>query len=346
MIARLRGLLSLVGRPRPPVGSTPHAVVWRERGWRLLRYAARQEGLTAGPPVVLVPSLINRHYVMDLLPGKSFAGFLVGEGFDVYCVDWGAPAPEDRYVTFDEVVDGALGRAIARACRLSGAPAAHVLGYCMGGTLAAIHTAVRPRRIASLTAVAAPVSFAHAGPMRGWLAAPGFDIDALVDGLGTIPAPLLQASFQLLRPTLPLAKAVNLVDRAWNDKFLDGFVALETWAGDNVDLPGEFYRTYARDLYQRDLLLGGGLMVGGRAVNVSAIRCPVACVTFTIDAIAPAASCLPLADAVGSQVVERIAFEGSHVGGMTSAPAARGLWPQLAQFWRRLAPPRAATPEG
>ena len=157
-------------------------------------------------------------------------------GHDVYCIDWGTPADEDRYLTFDDVCDALPRRARSRK---TGAPKAHVLGYCMGGTLAAIHASVHPERFASLVALAAPVRFAEAGLLGvvdavGRVRAAG----SLVEALGNVPWQLLQSSFHMLRPTLNLAKAVHLVDRAWDDEFLDGFLAIETWGNDNVELPG------------------------------------------------------------------------------------------------------------
>lgn len=340
-LGRLKNLVTLPQRPRMPVGATPCDVVLRDNKMRLLHYLPRPQGLAVRTPLLLVPSLINRHYVLDLTPGKSFVEAMVQLGFDVYCIDWGTPGDEDRYLSFDEVVDHMLGRALRRACQVSGTAQAHLLGYCMGGTLAAIHAAAHPERVASLTAVAAPVAFDRAGPMSEWLRSGHFDVDALVRATGVVPWQVLQSSFQLLRPTLPLAKAVNLVDRAWNDKFLDGFLAMETWANDNVGLPGEFYRTYVRELYQEDRLQQGRFALAGRRVDLRALRCPVLVVAFTIDAIAPQECCTPLADLVGAQVVKRVLFDGSHVGGMTSAPAAKGLWPQIAGFWMGLADPPA-----
>lgn len=330
---RAKNLITLPKRQRLPVGATPCDVAWQDNKLRLLHYHPRPQGLEHRTPVLLVPSLINRHYVLDLTPGKSFVEFMVQRGFDVYCIDWGTPTAEDRYITFDDVVDRMLGRALRRVCQLSGQSQAHVLGYCMGGTLAAIHAAAHPDHIASLTAVAAPVAFDRAGPMAEWLRSGHFDVDALVKANGVVPWRLLQASFQLLRPTLPLAKTVNLVDRAWNDKFLDGFLAMETWANDNVGLPGEFYRVYVRDLYQRNLLQQGQFALGGQRVQLKALLCPVMTVAFTIDSIAPQECCTPLAELVGSSNVQRVLFDGSHVGGMTSGPAAKGLWPQIAGFW-------------
>ena len=107
---RLFNLARRMTRGRPQVGLTPADVVHRENKWRLLRYRPRK--LKYETPVLLVPSLINRHYVLDLMPGKSFAEYLVGRGHDVYIIDWGTPGPEDRHLTFDDICDGYLGRAV------------------------------------------------------------------------------------------------------------------------------------------------------------------------------------------------------------------------------------------
>src|SRR5690349_16470379 len=100
---RLRNLLTLWSREKPKVGSTSADVVHADYNWRLLRYLPRAEGPRYETPVLMVPSLINRHYVLDLMPGKSFADSMVQAGHEVYCIDWGTPGPEDRYVTFDDV---------------------------------------------------------------------------------------------------------------------------------------------------------------------------------------------------------------------------------------------------
>ena len=222
MMKRLLNLASRLARGRPPVGSTPADVVHTENKWRLLRYR-RATPARLKTPVLLVPSLINRHYVLDLLPGKSFVQWLLERGHDVYCIDWGTPADEDRYLSFDDVCDRYLGRALHKTGR------AHVLGYCMGGTLAVLHASVHPERFASLTALAAPVRFSEAGLLGLWTQSQQFEPESMVEGLGNVPWQLLQSSFHMLRPTLNLSKTVHMIDRACDDEFLDGFLALETW---------------------------------------------------------------------------------------------------------------------
>ena len=91
-IESLRALARRATKGLPAVGGTPHDVVWTENKWRLLRFRPVGE-LRHKTPILLVPSLINRWYVLDLAPGRSFAGWLVEQGHDVYIIDWGSPGP-------------------------------------------------------------------------------------------------------------------------------------------------------------------------------------------------------------------------------------------------------------
>lgn len=332
----MKGLLNtlqLWRRPRPVVGATPADVIHAENKWRLLRYVPK--AIQHHSPVLLIPSLINRHYVLDLMPGKSFAEWLVAQGHDVWCIDWGAPTAEDRFVTFDDIVD----RAIARALRkLPARP--HVLGYCMGGTLAAIHSALHPDSMQSLVALAAPVRFDDGGLLSKWTRSPAFDVNAMVDAFGTVPWQLMQGAFQLLRPTLPLSKAVLLLDRAWNDEFLDGFLALERWGNDNVSLPGELYKTYVNELYRGDALMKGTLKVSGRPAALKQITCPTLAVTFAHDNIVPRGAAAALIPAISSARKEELHLPGGHVGAVVSKLAAKTLWPTLSSFFQTHDPAR------
>lgn len=329
----LQGVGRLLRRRAPAVGLTPADVVHRENKWRLLHYRPRPEGPRVRTPVVIVPSLINRHYVLDLTPGKSFVEGMVARGHDVYIIDWGTPAAEDRYLDFDEICDRYLGRAVRLAARRSEVGKAHLLGYCLGGTLAVIHTAVRPEPVASLVALAAPIDFDEAGIMSRWVRTQRFDVGALVDAMGNVPWPLMQAAFHLLRPTLPLTKAVSLVERAWDDEFLDGFFAVERWSNDNVSFPGECYRRYIEALYRDNALVTGRFSLSGHPVRLQRITCPTLAVTFEGDHIVPEASGSVLTSLVGSRDARSIRLRGGHVGAVVSRKAAATLWPQLSDFW-------------
>ncbi|MFO0603163.1 MAG: alpha/beta fold hydrolase [Polyangiales bacterium] len=330
---RLRNLLGLLTRPKPVVGATPADVVLRENKMELLRYRPREGGPKHRTPVLMVPSMINRHYVLDLRPGSSFVEYLVNEGHDVYMIRWGTPSAEDRYLTFDEVCDGYLGRAVRHVARTTERRKAHVLGYCMGGTMAAIHTAVRPEYVASLATLAAPVRFRDEAILSTWAANENFDIGAMTAALGNAPWQLLQGTFLMQRPTMSLAKLVGLVDRAWDAEWLDAFLALETWVNDNVSLPGEAFREYIDRLYRHESLVAGEFALSGERVRLENLRCPLLAVTFEHDLIVPWKSAVELVERAGSADKERLHLKGGHVGAVVSRKAAQGLWSKLSGWW-------------
>jgi len=316
----------------PPVGQTPHTVAWSENKWRLLRFApARRRFAT---PILLVPSLINRWYVLDLGPGRSFIEWLVAQGHEVFCIDWGTPGDEDRYLTWDDIGGRYLGRAVRVAARTAGKDV-HVLGYCLGGTLATAYVAAFPAHVASLTALAAPIDFDHAGIMTTWTRTSTFAVGAILEAFGNIPHPLMQASFRMLRPTLPAAKLVALLDRGWDDDFLEGYLATERWGNDNVSFPGACYERYIEELYRGNRLVAGTFHVLGRPAKLEAITCPTLAVAFADDHIVPVPSAQALIAKVGARDKHLHVDRGGHVAAVVSKKAVHRLWPAMQTFWAR-----------
>jgi polyhydroxyalkanoate synthase len=318
-------------------------VVHRENKWSLLRYRPAAGGPKFQTPVLLVPSLINRHYVMDLLPGKSMAEDLVKAGHDVYCIDWGTPTSEDRLLSFDDICDRYLGRAIRKVAKASPRGKAHVLGYCLGGTLATIHASVHPEHIASLLVLAAPVRFTGAeGLLESWTKSSTFEVADVAAAFGNVPWQLMQAAFTMLRPTLGLSKAVHVVDKAINDdpnnankweEFSEGFRALETWGNDNVSFPGECYVRYIEQLYRGDALSRGTFTLSGKPARLEAITCPTLSIVFEHDNIVPWENAAVLVEKIASADKELLKLPGGHVGAVVSRSAQKKLWPRMSAFW-------------
>ena len=336
-------LTSMVTKPKPPVGTTPADVVHRENKWRLLRYRPAAGGPRFATPVLLVPSLINRHYVMDLLPGKSMAEDLVKAGHDVYCIDWGTPGDEDRMLSFDDICDRYLGRAIRKVAKSSPRGKVHVLGYCLGGTFAAIHAAVHPEHIASLLVLAAPVAFGEQGMLEAWTNSSSFKVRDVVDAFGNVPWQLMQGAFLMLRPTMGLSKAVHVLDRAqalaepehankW-DEFSEGFRAVEAWGNDNVSFPGECYVRYIEELYQKDAIMKGTFTLGGKVVDLANIDVPTMCIVFEHDNIVPWQNAAALIDKISSKDKQLVKMPGGHVGAVVARSAQKALYPKLSAFW-------------
>ena len=344
----------MVTKPKPEVGSTPADVVHRENKWRLLRYRPASGGPKFETPVLLVPSLINRHYVMDLMPGKSMAEDLVKAGHDVYVLDWGTPGDEDRHLTFDDIVDRYLGRAIRKVAKTSPRGKTHVLGYCLGGTMATIHAAVHQEHIASLLVLAAPVSFSgEVGMLETWTRLSTFKVSDIVEAFGNVPWQLMQSAFTMLRPTLGMSKAVHVVDKAiasdspvtrtsgadpslnankW-DEFSEGFRALEAWGNDNVSFPGACYVRYIEELYRKDALMGRTFTLSGKPVLLDKITVPTMCIVFQHDNIVPLKNASVLVDTISSTDKVLLELPGGHVGAVVSRSAQKSLWPKMSAFW-------------
>ena len=133
-------------------GATPSAVVYRENKLRLLRLLDDTGQPRSGPPVLFITAPVSRYFIVDLLPGRSFAGHVAAAGFDVYVMDFGQPTSEDRFCDLPYYVDGLIRRCVRRVTALSGAPKTNIVGYCLGGTLALLYAALQPSSVrAALT---------------------------------------------------------------------------------------------------------------------------------------------------------------------------------------------------
>ncbi len=312
---------------------SPRDTVVRDGTAALYRFRAKD---SAGPTVLLVPSLINRWYVLDLRRGSSVVEALVGAGLDVFCLDWGEPNDEDRYLTWDDVVTR-LHRAMRSVRRISGEKQIGVLGYCIGGTLATIATALEPEGVAALVNLAGPIDFSEAG-FLGHMTNPRWFDPAAIASAGNMSAAQMQAGFVALRPTAQIGKWVSLADKLGQPERLEAHMSLEQWASDNISFPAAAYERYIRDLYQNNELVSGNHRILGKRVDLGAIRCPVLTVTTSKDAICPPKSALALNELVGTEDTSTISIPGGHVGGVVGDKAKTLLYPELATFFRSKVP--------
>ncbi|MGH7969027.1 MAG: alpha/beta fold hydrolase, partial [Limisphaerales bacterium] len=135
-------------------GVTPSVVIYEEDRLKVRHY------LGTGKPryrtqVVFIYALVNRPYILDLKEGRSVVANFVEHGFDTYLVDWGVPTPADRHLTLDDYINGYMVNVLDHLRERTGADQANILGYCMGGTMSAMFTALHPERVRNLTLLAA-----------------------------------------------------------------------------------------------------------------------------------------------------------------------------------------------
>ena len=310
---------------------TPRDTLLSDGTAQLYRFRTPEGVVPAdAPPVLLVPSMINRWYVLDLRKGFSVADALVQVGLDVYCLDWGAPEVEDRYLTGDDV-QRRLGRMVRKVLRHTGAPKLSLLGYCMGATVSGIWAAQHPELLASFVNLLGPFDFSEAGFLGHQTNPRWFDVEAIAEA-GNVAPHQMQAGFTLLRPTAALAKAVTLLDRGLDPAFREGYDALEAWAQDNVAFPAAAYRTYITELYQQNALLKGTHHVAGKPVRLAELDCPLLTIAAERDTICPPAAAVALNAAAGSTVQQVLRVPGGHVGAVVGSKAAHALYPAVAAF--------------
>jgi polyhydroxyalkanoate synthase len=344
----MMGIPSTVGWDGPMLACTPKDTLATDGTARLYRFRRQPQagaaavavaGGTLAPvahagqqqlPVLLVPSLINRWYVLDLRPGSSLVEALVGQGLDVWCLDWGIPEAEDRYITWQDVLER-LHRLSRRVLRETGAPKLAVLGYCIGATVSAIHAALHHEQIAALVNLAGPFDFSRIGKLGRMTDARWFDAEAIAAG-GNMGAEQMQAGFQSLRPTAQVSKWVNWLDRAHDKAARDSFAALETWASDNIPFPAAAYETWVTEFYQQNQLVRGEHRVGGRRVDLGAITCPLLTVVTERDEICPPAAAAGLEQLAASTDKTTLTVPGGHVGAVVGRHAKTNLYPAMARW--------------
>jgi len=295
-------------------------VVWQEGTTRLLEYGG------AGRPVLLVPSLINRHYILDLLPECSFVRFLRERGLRPLVVDWDAPGKAERGFGLDDYIAGRLQRAFAAAVALAGAPVA-VIGYCMGGLLALALAQLRMAEISALALLVTPWDFHAERPEQARLLGTLIDAAATDDGL---PLWMIQSLFLSLDPFLAERKFIRFAGLDSDSEAARDFVALEDWLNDGVPLVGRVARECGGDWYRDNSPARGSWCVDGDVVAPEKFHRPALVVVPGRDRIVPPRSAEALGAALPHATVLRPPL--GHIGMMASAAAPRTVWEPIADW--------------
>jgi polyhydroxyalkanoate synthase len=322
-------------------GGTPSEVVHTENKLELRRY----EPLTDGQhdiPLLVVYALINRPSILDLQRDRSVVRRLLEAGHDVYLVDWNEPSRLDRHLGLADYVERYLHNCVDAVCERAGSERVNVLGYCMGGTMAAIYTALHPGRVNALALLAAPLHVDDTGGvLERWGDGAHYDPRAVADALGNVPAEFLAAGFTAMDPVADsVSKYVRLADRLENEDVVENFARVERWLADGVDMAGETYVEFVEAIYQEDRLYRNELSVGGRDVDVSAIDVPLLQVVGRYDSLVPPAASTPFNEVVGSEDTATIDYPTGHVGLAISAGAHRDVWPEVAEWFLEQSPGR------
>ena len=319
-----------------PVGLTPREEIWSLNKVKLYRYTPVKPPEERHPiPVLLVYALINKPFVFDLIPGRSFIEFMVAQGFDLYLLDWGSPGPEDKDTTLDDYVTEYLRRAVRKMLRVSGVEAFTLLGYCIGATLATTYAALYPEApLRNLILLTAPLDFGKGeGVIAAWVHENALNVDKLVETWGNIPGEMIKAWAKIIRPVentvgvyVTMLKMLDDANALW------GWQAMHRWVEEVIPFAGAAFRQFVEVYIRQNKLIKGEHVIDGRSVDLKNIRASFLNIVAEYDHLIPRSASESIMDKVSSVDKEFRVIPAPHVGIMISRSSRYKLWPEIAAW--------------
>ena len=313
------------------IAATPYEIVYEEDRVKLKHYPPETD-IQYRHPLLVVYALINRETMLDLQPGRSVVQSFRELGIDQYMIDWGYPSRKDRYLTIDDHVNGYMDNIVDFIREKHKVSRINLMGICMGGTFSVIYSALHPEKIRNLVTTVTPTHFdTDQGLLHTWMRA--VDADQMVDTFGNMPGDFLNFGFLILNPArLMIDKYVGFLENMDNKKFVENFIRMEKWIFDSPDVPGETFRQFIKDCYQKNLLIQSKMEVGGRRVDLKNITMPLLNFYGKFDHLVPPAACEQLTRKVGTQDVEDICLDTGHIGIYVSSKCQKEFAPKIARW--------------
>ena len=307
-------------KPGERVAITKGVVVKRTPLAEVIQYNPTTPSVRA-EPVVIVPAWIMKYYILDLQPDDSLVRYLVDSGFTVFCISWRNPTSEDRNVGFDDYRREGVMPAIDAALAITGASKAHLVGYCLGGTMAAITAASMARdkddRLRSLSLFAGQTDFEEAGELKLFIDESQLAVlDDMMWRQGTLELSQMAGTFSLLHSN----------DRIWSrviHHYLMGDPEqvddMSAWDSDATRMPFRMHSQYLRELYLDNDLANGRFKMDGQLVALQDIRVPLFVIGAERDNVAPWRSVFKIHHLTDTDITFAL-VSGGHNRGIVAPP--------------------------
>ena len=307
---------------------SPGKVVWRNELMELIQYSPTTEEVYKRP-LLIVPPWINKFYVLDLNPEKSFIRFAVEQGLTVFVISWVNPDERHADKSFEHYMREGIFAALDAIDKATGERKTTAIGYCVGGTLLACALAYMAAkgddRIESATFLTTQVDFTDAGDLQVF--ADRAMVDAVEEKMaetGYLDGAKMANAFNMLRPNdLVWSYVVNNYLKGKEPQPFD----LLTWNSDSTRMPRANHAFYLRNCYLENNLTRGAMKIGGVKLDLKKVKIPVYNLATKEDHIAPARSVFTGAKYFGGEMRYVLAGSG-HIAGVVN-PA----WKPKYQYW-------------
>jgi len=323
------------------VGQTPADIVYEENKLELLHYDPEAAGIDVPEeeredvPILIVYALINKPYILDLQPNRSVVRRLLEAGHDVYLIDWNEPSRLDRHLTLEDYVDRYIDNCVDVVRERSSQDAINILGYCMGGTMSVMYSALHPAKVNALGLMATGLYFEESGGiLERWGDEEYYDPGQVIETFGNVPSEFLDEGFALMDPIDNyVTKYVRFAENLDNEDFVKNFARMERWLEEGVDVAGATYAQFLEDIYQGNKLYENELYLGDQHVDIDNIDMPVLQIVGEYDHLVPPSASKPFNDVIPSGDTDIIEYSTGHVGMAVSSSTHEDVWPQVAEWF-------------
>ncbi len=334
MIRRINKTRDILFEPNDiAVGTTASEILNEKRLFKLIHYKPLLSK-TARTPLLVVYALINKSYILDLQPNKSWIRNLLSQGFDIYLIDWKSPTNSDKYVSFDDYVNYYIDEIVDIVRNRNSVEKITLHGYCMGSSMSAMYTALHQEKVRNLVTIAPVLDTRKDSTVIANIAR-YMDIDKLVDSIGNLPPEKLYECYSALKPFKQgVNKYFNLIENIDNDSFVQNFMRIEKWLYDTPPIAGETIRQWIKDIYQRNMLFNNEMRLGRSIVNLSKINVPLLNIVAEEDHLVSPECSVPLNEVVSSDDKRLMRFHTGHVGLIASGYSQNNVLPKVGQWLR------------
>jgi polyhydroxyalkanoate synthase subunit PhaC len=328
-IERWKGYFSIWFEEEPQLNQTYRLPIWKKNKATLWYYPAAKKRYKT--PIYLIYSLVNQPFILDLYPGNSLIEAFITEGYDVYLIDFGIPGYEDKDITLDYYIAEYIQKGARQVLSHSQASELTVMGFCLGGTVAAIYASLAEEPIKNLILDVAPIDFSHWPIYNQWIKTmreEDLDFDEAIDAIGLIPSRLMEMGVRLITSPVYFSPYLSLLNKAHNEQSVERWRLFNKWTKGHIPLSGGVLKQLLNEFVKDNKLVKGTLSINNERVDLANINSNLLVIAAKYDRLVPKETTEKIIDLVSSNDKKYHVVEGGH-----ATITIKGKLPDYLQDW-------------